>query len=198
MNFEDEVWYKFVPEESGTYTIYAEGSYDNYVELFDADDLNSSLAYNDDGGNDTNFQLTWDLEADKTYYYRVKMLSSSETGSFEVFLVSGDVEEAQVSDETDEEQEAYGESQPASSEPSSAVPVPTEIPGTQTDDSAQTEQDAAAVVMPESSASSAQTDASSTETSVTDDGEETPAVTVGENASDESAATAETEEQLAE
>ncbi|MBQ9061608.1 MAG: Ig-like domain-containing protein [Eubacterium sp.] len=194
----DCIWYKFVPEESGTYTIYAEGEYDNYVELFDADDLNSSLAYNDDGGNDTNFQLTWDLEADKTYYYRVKMLSSSETGSFEVFLVSGDVEEAQVSDETDEEQEAYGESQPASSEPSSAVPVPTEIPGTQTDDSAQTEQDAAAVVMPESSASSAQTDASSTETSVTDDGEETPAVTVGENASDESAATAETEEQLAE
>ncbi len=73
-----EARYTFTPEVSGTYTIYSTGSSDTYVRLYD--ESGNQIAYNDDGGEGTNFRLERELQAGVTYIYGVRYLSSSTAG----------------------------------------------------------------------------------------------------------------------
>ena len=77
-----KIIYAFIPLASGTYIFSANGDYDTYGYLYDSDLV--ELAHNDDGEEDNNFSISYQLEAGKTYYLMVRMYSSGTTGSFEV------------------------------------------------------------------------------------------------------------------
>ena len=75
----------FTPTVSGDY-IFGSLSYDDtYGYLLDAD--GNELAYNDDGGEETNFRICHYLTAGTTYILRTRYYSSSTTGAYEVYLV---------------------------------------------------------------------------------------------------------------
>ena len=78
-----DVYYKFVPTVSGSYTFYSTGSYDTEVYFYNS--VYNNEAYNDQGGNNNNFSLTYNLVAGNTYYFIASMYGSS-TGSFYVYL----------------------------------------------------------------------------------------------------------------
>ena len=76
-------YFKFTPEKDGTLKIYSTGTYDTYGYLYDPNmDLLSS---NDDDGEDSNFSITYDVTAGKTYVIGCKMYSSS-IGSFDLVI----------------------------------------------------------------------------------------------------------------
>ena len=79
-------YFRFVPSASGTYTFSSTGSCDTYGYLLNSS--GSTLAYNDDGGAGVNFQISYSLTAGTTYYLKVRMYSSSVTGSFTVSVTS--------------------------------------------------------------------------------------------------------------
>lgn len=73
--------FRFVPLDTKEYVISSAGTVDTYVELLDAN--GNVIADNDDIDDDnTNFRLNYRLEAGKTYYYFVRMLSVGATGNF--------------------------------------------------------------------------------------------------------------------
>ena len=72
----------FTPEESGKYFIYSTGDEDTKATLYDSD--MEYLDEDDDGGDGTNFKLTYRLEAGQTYYIRVRYYSSTKTGTINV------------------------------------------------------------------------------------------------------------------
>ncbi|MBE6767299.1 MAG: hypothetical protein E7549_00125 [Ruminococcaceae bacterium] len=80
-----EQLFKFVPEEDGRYVFY---SYDNDFDveccLYNSD--YDTLASDDDGGDNHNFRLTYDLTAGETYYYRAQPYSSANRGTYCVKL----------------------------------------------------------------------------------------------------------------
>ena len=79
----DYKYFKFTPEKDGTLKIYSTGTYDTYGYLYDSNmDLISS---NDDDGEDSNFSITYDVTAGKTYVIGCKMYSSS-IGSFDLVI----------------------------------------------------------------------------------------------------------------
>ena len=77
---------KITPTVSGEYTIESTGSNDTYVYLYDAG--GNQLSYNDDGGENRNFSLSYDLAAGQTYYYGVKFYDSSKTGTISMSINS--------------------------------------------------------------------------------------------------------------
>ena len=84
------IWYKFTPETGGKYIIYSTGDYDSYVTLY-TDPEGEEITHNDDKEDaddaddaDRNFELEYMLQANTTYYYRVRMYSPDVTGSFKV------------------------------------------------------------------------------------------------------------------
>lgn len=76
----DQVWYKFVTAEAGTYTISTQGSMDSMGYLYDASGC--YITYNDDC-NGRNFQITAYLNANAAYYLMVCAYGSN-TGSYSV------------------------------------------------------------------------------------------------------------------
>ncbi len=72
-------YYKFVPSTSGTYVIYSTGSSDTKVYLYNSS--GTELSSNDDGGEERNFRLSYNLTAGTTYYYAVRYYSSSAVGN---------------------------------------------------------------------------------------------------------------------
>lgn len=80
------VYYAFMPQSSGVYKIYSEGSLDTYLNLYT--NTGYQLALNDDGGTNLNFsQLYW-LQAGETYFFKTRLYSSSATGAFKVIINS--------------------------------------------------------------------------------------------------------------
>ena len=75
-------WYKFTPSSSGTYVMYSTGDVDAYGYIYNAS--GSELSNNDDGGDNRNFRLAYNLSSGTTYYYGVKYYSSSNTGTISV------------------------------------------------------------------------------------------------------------------
>ena len=71
-------YYKFVPEESGTYAFYSESSYDTYGQLLGAD--YELLANNDDSGTNENFRIIYSCEAGKTYYIGIRAYDAYANG----------------------------------------------------------------------------------------------------------------------
>lgn len=76
--------YTFVPTETKSYNLQTTGSLDTYLYLLDTNF--NQLTYNDDGGDSTNAKITYTLEAGKTYYIRVRLYSSSKSGTFNILI----------------------------------------------------------------------------------------------------------------
>lgn len=72
----------FTPEENGKYFIYSTGDEDTKATLYDSD--MEYLTDDDDGGENTNFKLSYQFEAGKTYYICAQYYSSSKTGTINV------------------------------------------------------------------------------------------------------------------
>lgn len=79
-----KLFFEFIPEESGNYAFTSYSNDDTCARLYD-EDMNE-LQYDDDGGEENNFLLTYILEKGKRYIYSARFLSSGDTGSFDVML----------------------------------------------------------------------------------------------------------------
>ncbi len=75
---DEGAWYSFTPTETAKYTIASAAEKDVIVYLYDAD--MEELDYDDDDGFSTNFWLTYELTAGKTYYYKVRFYNETRTG----------------------------------------------------------------------------------------------------------------------
>ena len=75
------VYFVFTATESKTYTFQSNGSYDTYGYLYNSSQ--SQITYNDDGVG-SNFKITHSMSAGETVYLKVKLYSSSSTGTFTV------------------------------------------------------------------------------------------------------------------
>ncbi len=78
-------YFKFVPEYSGSYSFYSTGSVDSYGYLLDS--TGTQLTYDDDAGDDLNFNITYSLTAGNTYYLKAAMFSSN-TGSYSATVIA--------------------------------------------------------------------------------------------------------------
>ena len=76
------VYFKFTATEAKTYTFQSSGSYDTYGYLYNAS--HSQLSSNDDDGDGSNFKITRSMSAGEVVYLKVKLYSSSDTGTFTV------------------------------------------------------------------------------------------------------------------
>lgn len=80
-------WFSFTPDRSGTYCFRSTGRYDTLARLY-ADRAGEPLAEADDSGSqydkDSNFKLSYTLEAGQTYYLAAQMCYEYVTGAFEV------------------------------------------------------------------------------------------------------------------
>lgn len=76
---------KFIPTETASYTFRSiAGNGDTYGYLYDEN--KNILTYNDDGGGNSQFKITYTLEAGKTYYWGARFYNTSTSGSFSVSL----------------------------------------------------------------------------------------------------------------
>ncbi len=66
-NSDEYVYYKIVPEESGTYVIYSE-NYEGDPRAYLYDRFFEEIGYNDDDGDGMNFRIECELTAGETYY----------------------------------------------------------------------------------------------------------------------------------
>ena len=83
-----EAYYKFIPEEDGTYIIYSyNNDHDTLAYLYDSDmnEINS----NDDGGDGNNFKIVTELTAGETYYIKARFWTESNEGEFNVIVEKG-------------------------------------------------------------------------------------------------------------
>ena len=89
-------YYKFVPEESGTYAFYSESSYDTYGQLLGAD--YELLANNDDSGTNENFRIIYSCEAGKTYHIGIRAYDAYANGKNAELYVEKTDEDANTDD----------------------------------------------------------------------------------------------------
>jgi len=77
--------YSFTPTESGNYSFYSTGYYDTYGYLFS--DSGETLTSNDDGGDENNFKITYNLTAGKTYYLGARRYSmDANVATFDIIV----------------------------------------------------------------------------------------------------------------
>ena len=88
----DIAYFRFAPEHTESYTFYSVGDYDTFGHLYDSE--MNLLKGNDDGGENSNFSITYDLEAGKTYVLAARLHSSTETGVFRAKLQTNHVWES--------------------------------------------------------------------------------------------------------
>ena len=81
-----EVYFKFIPTVSGQYRFYSSNkSGDPRAALLNGS--GEQIAYDDDGGNNGNFSIYYDCEANTTYYIKAYMWSSN-TGYYTLNVVT--------------------------------------------------------------------------------------------------------------
>ena len=77
-------YFSFTPSVSGGYNFTSTGWIDTYGYLYNSDwDV---IYQDDDGGENSNFSITYALTAGETYYFGARYYNSSNTGSFTVIL----------------------------------------------------------------------------------------------------------------
>ena len=79
-----EIYYKFVPDTSATYVFRALGECDTSATLYNS--AESLLGDSDDDGDGMNFKISKYLAEGKTYYLKVRLYSSSRTGTFVIIV----------------------------------------------------------------------------------------------------------------
>ena len=78
-------YYPYTPKVSGTYCFYSTGGHDTRGYIYDSS--YTRIAYNDDYGSGVNFKITSvSLTAGQTYYFGAKIMNSSLTGTFNVYI----------------------------------------------------------------------------------------------------------------
>ena len=80
----EKAYYKFIPEESGTYYFYSNISRDCYGYVYDSN--MNQLISDDDGGYNANFKISYDFEAGQVYYLVARFYSSDEVGDIVVSI----------------------------------------------------------------------------------------------------------------
>lgn len=85
-NAGDSVRFVFTPAESGWYSFSSNGGFDTYGFVLDADEIN--LAYNDDGGENRNFNVVFEADAGQSYFLKANMYEPSDTGEFSVTVTA--------------------------------------------------------------------------------------------------------------
>ena len=80
----DIAYFSFTPNETVNCSFYSTGNSDTYGYIYDAD--MTPLAYNDDSGEGSNFNVNYKLEAGNTYYFGARYYGDTSTGEFDVFL----------------------------------------------------------------------------------------------------------------
>ena len=78
-------YFRFVPEEDGTYIFSSSGDADTYGYVYD-ENMNA-LASDDDGAENLNFSVIYEMESGETYYLGAKFLDNETTGYFNVTLI---------------------------------------------------------------------------------------------------------------
>ncbi len=86
----DVAWMSYTPEVTGTYLFSSQDAAGDTVGML-YDSNGEQLDQNDNGGDGTNFLISYRLEAGTTYFYRIRMKSSS-YGSFSVILKLSEAE----------------------------------------------------------------------------------------------------------
>ena len=79
--------FRFTPAYSHEYVFESTGDSDTCAYLYDAS--GRQLAYNNDGGNGSNFRISYNLTAGTTYSFGVKFYRSTKSGNIPVFLSLG-------------------------------------------------------------------------------------------------------------
>jgi uncharacterized repeat protein (TIGR02543 family) len=79
------LYYFFIVQETGWHQIYSSGSYDTYIELFDENF--TYLAYDDDSGQDYNFNLKYYFEAGQKYYVVLDFYGGGSIKNFDVSMI---------------------------------------------------------------------------------------------------------------
>ena len=84
--------YYFTPETSATYNIFSLSNGDTYVTLYRVvlGEL-EQVAYNDDGGGNSQFELAIHLEAGVTYVYRISFYGQSSEGTINFVLEQNEI-----------------------------------------------------------------------------------------------------------
>lgn len=86
-NGRDYAYFKFTPNKDGVYEFYSTGNEDTYGFLYDAD--GKEITYNDDGGTDRNFCITYAMTEGEIYYLGACYYEEEETGDFQVGVREG-------------------------------------------------------------------------------------------------------------
>ena len=79
-----QIYYKFVPETSGTYYFYSVSSKDTFGYLYNAD--MEELDCDDDGGYGFGFKIVFFFEAGETYYLSARLYFSDKSGEISVCI----------------------------------------------------------------------------------------------------------------
>ena len=78
-------YYPYTPKYDGKFKFYSTGTHDTRGYIYNSD--YTQIAYNDDYGSSTNFQISSvTLEKGKTYYFGARIMNSSLKGSFDVYI----------------------------------------------------------------------------------------------------------------
>ena len=80
----DIAYFSFTPAETAYYIFTSISDYDTYGHLYTAD--MEQLAYNDQGGENSNFRIRQRLQAGTTYIWAARFYLNDEIGSFPVVL----------------------------------------------------------------------------------------------------------------
>ncbi len=80
----DTGYLKFIPQQTGVYTIYSVSDEDVYGYVCDKD--LSVLEYNDDDGENQNFSITYSFEENIVYYFAVRFKDGSAEGNVPVVV----------------------------------------------------------------------------------------------------------------
>jgi len=83
----DEHWYSLYVEEAGRITVQTGGNTDTYMEAYDyfSPMGGGPIAEDDDDGEGYNARISLSVEAGRTYYFKVRGYSESETGPYQVW-----------------------------------------------------------------------------------------------------------------
>lgn len=78
--------YTITPATSGVWTFTSNTNMDTYAHLYDAD--GNEIAYNDDGSNNGNFLISYNLEAGQTYVLKARWYGNDRAGYMVIDIIA--------------------------------------------------------------------------------------------------------------
>ena len=84
LDYPEYKYYVFSPTETGTYHIYSTAHSDTEAYLYDS--YKNQLSYNDQGGNNGDFKISYELESGYTYYIKVGYYAGGNWGTFDFVI----------------------------------------------------------------------------------------------------------------